>query len=116
MDVVTAPGRMTRVLCSAVLSFEAVLMLLSILVLNGFSVLSAPWAAAIGSGMAAGCVVAVGLLRGRGGYGMGHVLQGAIVAVGFLALPILFVGLVFAALWVTAYLMGIRIDRERAIR
>jgi hypothetical protein len=109
-------GRYTRMLCSAILAFEAILMLLSILVLNGFSVLSAPWAAAIGGGMAAACLVAVGMLRRPAGYGLGHVLQVAIVAVGFLALPILFLGLVFAALWTTAYLMGIRIDHERAIR
>lgn len=107
---------MTRVLCSAVLSFEAVLMLLSILVLNGFSALSEPWAAATGGGMAAACVVAAGMLGRPGGYGLGHVLQVAIIAIGFLALPILFMGLVFAALWVTAYMMGIRIDHERAIR
>jgi len=109
-------GRYTRMLCSAILAFEAILMLLSILVLNGFSVLSAPWAAAIGGGMAAACLVAVGMLRRPAGYGLGHVLQVAIIAVGFLALPILFLGLVFAALWITAYLVGIRIDHERAIR
>jgi len=113
---VSAPGRMTRVLCSAVLSFEAVLMLLSILVLNGFSALSVPWAAVTGGGMAAACVIAAGMLGRPGGYGLGHVLQVAIIAIGFLALPILFLGLVFAALWVTAYVMGVRIDHERAIR
>ena len=112
----TAPGRMARVLCSAVLSFEAVLMLLSILVLNGFSALSAPWAAAAGGGMASACVVAAGMLGRPGGYGLGHVLQVAIIALGFLALPILFLGLLFAALWVTAYVMGVRIDSDRAIR
>ena len=112
----SAPGRMTRLLCSAVLSFEAVLMLLSILVLNGFSSLSVPWAAATGGGMAAACVIAAGMLGRLGGYGLGHVLQVAIIAIGFLALPILFLGLVFAALWVTAYMMGVRIDHERAIR
>lgn len=111
-----APGRMTRAMCSAVLSFEAVLMLLSILVLNGFSVLSAPWAAATGGGMAAVCVVAVGMLGRPAGYSLGHVIQVAIIAVGFLALPILFLGVVFAALWVTGYVMGLRIDGDRAIR
>ena len=111
-----APGRMARVLCSAVLSFEAVLMLLSILVLNGFSSLSVPSAAATGCGMAATCAVAVGLLRRPWGYALGHALQVAIVGLGFVALPILFVGLVFAALWVTAYVVGVRIDSDRAIR
>lgn len=112
----STPGRMTRILCSAVLSFEAVLMLLSILVLNGFSSLSAPEAAGAGGGMAVACVIAAGMLGRRGGYGLGHVLQVAIIALGLLALPILFLGLVFAALWVTAYVVGLRIDRDRAIR
>ena len=107
---------MTRVLCSAVLSFEAVLMLLSILVLNGFSSLSVPWAAATGGGMAAACLIAAGMLGRPGGYGLGHVLQVAIIALGLLALPILFLGLVFAALWLAAYVIGLKIDRERAIR
>ncbi|HUS20672.1 MAG TPA: DUF4233 domain-containing protein [Aeromicrobium sp.] len=107
---------MTRLLCTAVLSFEAVLMLLSILVLNGFSSLSVPWAAATGGGMAVACVIVAGLLGRPWGYALGHALQVAIVGLGLLALPILFVGLVFAALWVTAYVVGLRIDSDRAIR
>jgi hypothetical protein len=107
---------MTRILCSAILSFEAVLMLLSILVLNGFSSLSVPWAAATGGGMAVACVIAASLLGRPWGYGLGHTLQVAIVGLGFLALPILFVGLVFAALWLAAYVVGVRIDSDRAIR
>lgn len=107
---------MTRVLCSTVLSFEALLMLLSILVLNGFSSLSAPVAATIGCGMAAACVVAAATLGRSWGYGLGHVLQFAIIAVGLLALPILFIGVLFAVLWIVAYVIGMRIDRDRAIR
>lgn len=91
-------------------------MLLSILVLNGFSALSASWAGAVGGGMAMACVAAAGTLGRSWGYGLGHALQAAIVAIGSLALPILFIGLVFAALWVTAYVVGVRIDGDRAIR
>jgi hypothetical protein len=103
-------------MCSAVLSFEAVMMLLSILVLNGFSTLSVPVAASLGGGMAAACVVAIGGLGRTWGYGFGHVLQAAMVAMGALALPILFIGLLFAGLWVAAYVIGMKIDRDRAIR
>lgn len=112
----TVPGRYTRIMCSSVLSFEAVVMLLSILVLNGFSAVSAPVAAALGGGTAAACVVAAGVLGRPWGYGLGHAVQVAIVALGFLATPILFIGLVFVALWITGYVVGLRIDRERAIR
>ena len=98
------------------LSFEAVMMLLSILVLNGFSSVSAPVATAIGCVMAAACVVAIGGLGRPWGYALGHVLQVAIVAVGFLAAPVLFIGLVFAGLWIAAYVIGMKIERDRAIR
>lgn len=108
-------GRATRGMCSAVLSFEAVMMLLSILVLNGFSSLSVFAAAGIGGGLAAASLVALGGL-GRGwGYVLGHVLQVAMLALGFLAVPVFFVGLLFAALWIAAYVIGLKIDRERAL-
>ncbi len=105
-----------RGMCSAVLAFEAVMMLLSILVLNGFSSLSVAAATAIGCGMAAACVVAIGGL-GRGwGYTLGHAVQVGIIVVGFLATPVLFIGIVFAGLWIAACVIGLRIDRDRAIR
>lgn len=103
-------GRATRGMCSAVLSFEAVMMLLSILVLNGFSALSVEAAATVGGGMAAACIVAIGGLGRPWGYALGHVLQVVMVAMGALALPILFIGLLFAGLWVAAYLIGVRVD------
>ena len=109
-------GRSTRGMCSAVLSFEAVMMLLSILVLNGFSSLPVSWAAAIGGGMAALCAVAIGTLGRPWGYGLGHAIQVAIIAMGLLAVPIFFVGLMFAGLWIAAYVIGMKIDRDRAIR
>lgn len=115
-DAVNAPGRVTQALCSAVLCFEAILMLLSILVLNGFSSLPVPAAAGAGGGMAVACVLAVGVL-GRGwGYVLGHVLQVLMVAMGLLAAPVLFIGLLFASLWVAAYVIGLNIDRARAVR
>ena len=92
------------------------MMLLSILVLNGFSALSVPVAAAVGGGMAAACIVAISGLGRPWGYALGHVLQVAMVAVGAFALPILFIGLLFAGLWVAAYVIGVRIDASRAIR
>jgi len=92
------------------------MMLLSILVLNGFSELSVPVAATVGGGMATACVVAIGGLGRPSGYVLGHVLQVAMIAMGALALPILFIGLLFAALWVAAYVIGVRIDTSRAIR
>lgn len=112
----SGPGRMTRAMCSAILSFEAVMMLLSILVLNGFSTMSPAVAALIGCSLFAASVVAIGGFGRSWGYPLGHALQVAFVGLGFVSRPILFIGLVFAALWITAYVMGLRIDRERRIR
>lgn len=106
-------GRSTRGMCSAVLTFEAVMMLLAILVLNGFSSVSEPVATAIGCGMAVLCLVAIGMLGRPWGYGLGHALQVVMIALGFLAVPILFMGILFAALWVAAYVVGMRIDAAR---
>lgn len=66
--------------------------------------------------LALACLVAAGLLGRPWGYGVGHLLQVAMIALGVLSLPMLFIGIVFAALWITAYVLGLRIDRDRAIR
>jgi hypothetical protein len=112
---VVGPGRYTRRLCSAVLTFEAVLMLLSILVLNGFSVLPPAAAGGVGGGMAALCLITAGSLGRPWGYMFGHLVQVAVVALGLLAPVIVVVGFIFAALWIAAYVLGLRIDRDRAL-
>ena len=97
-------GRMTRGMCAGILAFEAIVMLLGMFVMG--------WPAGV---MAAACIVVAGLLGRPWGYGLGHAVQVAIIGLGVLSLSMLFVGLVFAALWVTAYVVGLKIDRERAI-
>lgn len=92
------------------------MMLLSILILNGFSSLSASAAAVVGIAMAGACIVAIGMLGRPWGYGFGHLVQVAMVGLGALAVPILVIGVLFAGLWITAYVIGMRIDRARAIR
>jgi cbb3-type cytochrome oxidase subunit 3 len=60
------------------------------------------------------CVVVAGTLRRRAGYPLGSALQVAVVATGFWAPTMFFLGVVFAALWVVALRVGARIERERA--
>ena len=38
------------------------------------------------------------------------------IALGLLTTPMFFLGVVFAALWATAYFLGARMDQERAER
>jgi len=111
-------GRFTRILCSAVLAFEAILMLLAIPVMLTVPVLSPAFAFGWGGGLALGYFVAIGLLGRSWGYLVGHALQVAFVALGFFAAgpAVLTVGVLFAGLWIAGYVIGLRIDRERAIR
>jgi hypothetical protein len=94
----------TRGLCSAILTFEAIVMLLGMFVIG--------WPA---GAAAVAFVLAVGLLGRPWGYGFGHAVQVAMVGLGAASLSMLFVGLVFGALWVTAYVVGMKIDHARAI-
>lgn len=95
---------MTRRLCSAILTFEALVLLMGMFAVG--------WPAGV---VAALCVLAAGVLGRPWGYGFGHVIQAVMLGLGVLSLSMLFVGLVFAALWVAAYVVGLRIDRDRGI-
>ena len=111
-------GRSTRGLCSAVLAFEAILMLLAIPVMMTVPVLSTTFAVGWGAGLAAAYFVAIGLLGRAWGYLVGHALQMAFIALGLVAAgpAVVGVGVLFAGVWIAAYAVGLRIDRDRAIR
>jgi len=111
-------GRFTRILCSAVLAFEAVLMLLAIPVMATIPVLTTTFAIGWGAGLAGAFLVTAGLLGRSWGYVAGHALQVAFMALGLFAAgpAVLAVGVMFAGLWVAAYVIGMKIDRDRAIR
>jgi hypothetical protein len=75
-----------------------------------------PAATALGvcGALSVACLLAAGLLRSRAGYGLGWVLQAALVAVGYWVPSMYFLGALFALLLVTALRQGARIERERA--
>jgi hypothetical protein len=60
------------------------------------------------------CFLAAGLLRTPVGVGLGWLLQVLMIGTGFWVPMMFFLGIVFAALWVTALRTGGRIDREKA--
>jgi hypothetical protein len=103
-------------MCAAMLGLQAVVLFLTGVVLIGMSDLGATVSLAIGFGLAALCVVAAGLLRHRVGYLLGHLVQVVSIALGFVTTPMFFLGAVFAGLWIAAYVLGDRIDRERVER
>jgi hypothetical protein len=101
---------MRRSLCAAMISLEAVVLLLTIPVLITVNGVSAGTSAAVGAGLALGCLLTAALLRKDWAYYLGHLIQVASIAVGFL-LPMMFVlGGIFAALWIGALILGGRID------
>jgi hypothetical protein len=105
-----------RSLCAAMLSLQAVVLFLTGVATIGMSDIGTGASLSLGLGLALLCVLAAGLLRFRIGFLLGHLVQVVSIGLGFVTTPMFFLGAVFAALWVAAYVLGDRIDRERAER
>jgi hypothetical protein len=101
-------------MCAAVLSLEGIVVALSTPVMVTLGEVRLGTALAVGLGVAAACLVLAGLLRSEAAYVAGWVVQLAAISVGFLVPAMFFLGAVFAALWAAAYLLGRKIERERA--
>ncbi len=103
-----------RGMCAAVLSLEAITLGLTTPVLIKIADVDTPVALAIGLGLAVLCLLTAGMLRSEWAYGLGWLVQLAAIGLGFVIGLMFFLGTVFALLWATAYLLGRRIERERA--
>jgi hypothetical protein len=103
-----------RSLCATVLAMQAITLGLTTPVMIAVSDVAPGTALPLGLGLAVLCVVAAGALRAAWGYWLGHLVQVAAIGLGFLV-PFMFVlGPVFALLWGSAYVVGRKIERERA--
>jgi hypothetical protein len=103
-----------RGMCAAILSLEGVSLGLTTPVLISVSGVDTSTALWVGLGLAVGCFLLAGMLRGEWAYALGWALQGVAIGLGFL-IPMMFVlGSIFALLWGTAYFLGRKIERERA--
>jgi hypothetical protein len=103
-------------MCASVLGFECIVLALSSIVLISVEDVSTPIGLAVGLGLAAAALVIAGLLRVEWAYYAGFALQVAALALG-VVVPVMFVlGLVFGALWTTAYVLGRKIEIEQAAR
>lgn len=104
-----------RVLGSAVLAFEALVILLatSLATSNG-SVTNTGLAWLVGLALMAALIVAVGTLRRPWGVAVGWVLQGLVLATSIVVgWSMLVIGVVFVVLWAVAIRMGRRVDALR---
>ena len=105
---------MQRRLCAAILSLEAIAFGLSTPVLisvTGVSTATALW---IGLGLTLACIVVAGLLRFEWAYWLGWAIQLGAIALGVQITTMYVLGLIFLALWATAYFLGRKIEVERA--
>jgi hypothetical protein len=103
-----------RGMCAAVLSLEAVTLGLTTPVMITIADVPAGTALTVGLGLAVVCLLLAGMLRAEWAYLVGYAVQVAAIALGFVV-PVMFgLGLVFAALWTAADLLGRKIQRERA--
>jgi hypothetical protein len=103
-----------RGMCAAVLSLEAVVLGLTTPVMIKISDVDTPVALGVGLGLAVSCLLIIGLLRYEWGYALGWLVQLGAIGLGFVIAPMFFLGAIFALLWATAYLLGRKIERERA--
>ena len=104
-----------RGMCAAILSLEAVVLGLTTPVMINLA--HVPWRTAvwIGLGLCVVCLLLAGLLRWEAAYVVGWAIQAAAIGLGFVV-PMMFVlGAIFALLWGTAYFLGRKIERERAV-
>ena len=103
-----------RGMCAAVLSIEAITLGLTTPVLITIADVETGVALAVGLGLAVACLLLAGMLRAEWAYTLGWTIQVAAIGLGFV-IPLMFVlGAIFALLWAAAYLLGRKIERERA--
>ena len=99
--------KMQRRLCSVVLGFEGLVVFFGTLVASRMSDhVSEGTALAVGGGVALACILATGLLRRPYGITVGWVVQGVVLATGAIVPAMFVMGLIFAALWVSALRIG----------
>lgn len=105
-----------RSMCAAMLTMQAVVLGLTTPVLVSITEVPLATSLGVGLGLAVLSLVAAGLLRTRAGYWLGWVVQVASLALGFVITMMFLLGVIFAALWAGAYVLGGKVDRERAER
>lgn len=102
-----------RSLASIVLAFESVVLALVTPVMISVADIRPAVAIPVCLGLFVLALVAAGLLRFRAGYVLGSVVQVAAVGLGFVVPAMFVLGLVFAAFWVAAIVLGRRIEEVK---
>lgn len=104
----------TESLLSIALLLEAILIFFVVMVAFGLRVL--PPAVVFGGGAALFVILLVvgRLVRFAGGVWVGWALQVVLIVIGVLLPLMYFIGAVFCAIWIYCFLMGRKLDRQKA--
>lgn len=108
------PRSPRRGMCAAVLALEAITLGLTTPVMIAIADVDPSTALPVGLGLMVACLVISGMLRAEWAYAAGWAVQVAAVGLGFLITSMFFLGAIFALLWGSAYVLGRKIERERA--
>ena len=108
--IILSAGNPMRVVLMTVLIFEMIVFGLAIPVMIFISNVPAAAAVGFGGGAAVLALVGAGLLRSPMGYVLGWLAQLAGLALGFLTTLMFLVGILLAAVWVLAFVLGKRLD------
>lgn len=103
-----------RAMAAAILALQAVVLGLTTPVMIAVEDVSTPVAMLIGLGMCVLCILTAGTLGRRWGYAVGWAIQVVSIALGFVVITMLALGVIFASLWAGAIFLGDKIIRERA--
>jgi len=111
-----APGKMTRRLAGTVIGAQGLAVFFGALVARGLASASSSGASGtfllLGSLLAVLCILDAGLLRRPWGVTLGWALQVATFACAVVVPTMLFVGVLFGALWLTALAQGRALDEQ----
>lgn len=111
------PGSARRMFCSTILILEVVVLVLTGVVAMRLRLADSSGQVWLVTGvLILLAIVAAGTLRTGLGYGIGSVLQVAVVASGAIIPTMWFLGAVFGGLWIMALALGRKIDSERVAR
>jgi hypothetical protein len=108
VNFTVTPGM--RRLCASVLGMEAIVLALITPVAIMVNGVTPAVAVTVGIGLALACVVVTGVLKRPFAYVAGSVVQVLAIATGFLVPMMFFLGVIFAALWVTAIFVARRVE------
>lgn len=105
-----------RAIAASILVFEAVIVVLAIPVAISLGDVDATAAGVVGGALVVLCLLTAGLLRYPWGYALGWVVQGLLVASGFVVTAMFVLGALFAVLWFAGLRVGRRGEQVQAER